>query len=77
MQKILKLQSTLEVWKMKANDVSELKRSVALEKSRADFLQEELRTTRNKLDEILEKSIKHDRESKMSTATTNNNPTVH
>jgi hypothetical protein len=77
MQKIFKLQSTLEVWKMKANNVSELKRSVALEKSRADFLQEELRTTRNKLDEILEKSIKHDQESKMSTATTNNNPTVH
>ena len=66
-QKILKMQSTLEVWKMKANDVGELKRSVASEKNRANLLQAELRTPRNKkLDKVLENSNKQDRDSKMS-----------
>jgi len=65
-QKILKMQSTLEVWKMKANDVGELKRSVASEKNRADLLQAELRITRNKLDMVLGNSNKQDRDSKMS-----------
>ena len=61
------MQSTLEVWKMKANDVGELKRSVASEKNRANLLQAELRTPRNKkLDKVLENSNKQDRDSKMS-----------
>jgi len=60
------MQSTLEVWKMKANDVGELKRSVASEKNRADLLQAELRITRNKLDMVLGNSNKQDRDSKMS-----------
>jgi len=60
------MQSTLEVWKMKAKDVGELKRSLALEKNRADLLQAELCTTRNKLDKVLENSNKQEQDSKMS-----------
>lgn len=61
---------------MKANDVSELKKNVALEKSRADLLQEELRTTRNNLDKVLENSIKHDHELKINAQQPTNNLTV-
>ena len=65
-QKILKMQTTLKVCKTKANNVGELKTSVASEKNRADLLQAELRTTRNKLDKVLKNSNKQDRDSKMS-----------
>ena len=54
------MQSTLEVWKMKANDVGELKRSVVSEENWANLLQAELRTPRNKLDKVLENSNKQD-----------------
>jgi len=65
-QKILMMQTTLEVWKMKANNVGELKTSVASEKNWADLLQAELRTTRNKLDKVLKNSNKQDRDSKIA-----------
>jgi len=65
-QKIFKLQSSLEVWKMKSRDADKLKRRLTLEKNRADSLQTELRTTRNKLDKYLENSLKQDQDSKMS-----------
>jgi hypothetical protein len=65
-QKILKLQSSIKVWKMKSSEVAELKRSVASEKNRADSLQAKLRATRNKLDNHLENSIKQDQDSKLS-----------
>ncbi len=65
-QKILKLQDSIEVLKMKLSDVVELKRSVTSEKNRANFLQTELRKTRNKLDKYLENSLKQDQDSKMS-----------
>ena len=61
---------------MKAKDVSELKRSVALEKSRAEKLQEELRTTWNNLDKVLENHVKHDQESKINAQQPMNNPPV-
>jgi hypothetical protein len=51
---------------MKSSNVAELKRRLTLEKNRADSLQTELRTTRNKLDKYLENSLKQDQDSKMS-----------
>ena len=65
-QKILKLQGSIKVLKMKLSNVVKLKRSVTSEKNRANFLQTELRKTRNKLDKYLENSLKQDQDSKMS-----------